>query len=68
VRILVGFAAGGSSDVIARQLAQGLQQELGQPVVVDNKPGAGGQIAAQLLKAAKPDGRPCTCRTATPWP
>lgn len=56
IRILVGFAAGGSSDMIARQLAQGLQQELGQPVVVDNKPGAGGQIAAQLLKAAKPDG------------
>ena len=57
IRILVGFAAGGSSDMIARQLAQGLQQELGQPVVVDNKPGAGGQIAAQLLKAAKPDGQ-----------
>ena len=49
IRILVGFAAGGSSDMIARQLAQGLQQGLGQPVVVANRPGAGGQIASQLL-------------------
>jgi tripartite-type tricarboxylate transporter receptor subunit TctC len=56
IRILVGFAPGGSTDVIARQLALGLQQELGHPVIVDNKPGAGGQIAAQALKASKPDG------------
>ena len=56
VKILVGFPAGGSSDAIARHLAQGLQQELGRNVVVENKPGAGGQIAAQTLKGAKPDG------------
>lgn len=56
IRLLVGFPAGGSSDAIARHLAQGLQQELGRTVVVENKPGAGGQIAAQTLKAARPDG------------
>ena len=56
VKMLVGFPAGGSTDAIARYLAQGMQQELGKSVVVDNRPGAGGQIAAQALKAAKPDG------------
>lgn len=56
IRILVGFPPGGSSDAIARQLAQGMQQELGRPVVVENRSGAGGQIAAQALRAAKPDG------------
>lgn len=56
IKLLVGFPAGGSSDAIARQLAQGLQQVLGRNVVVENKPGAGGQIAAQTLKSAKPDG------------
>ena len=56
IKLLVGFPAGGSTDAIARHLAQGLQQELGRNVVVENKPGAGGQIAAQALKAARPDG------------
>ena len=56
IRILVGFPPGGSTDVIARHLALGLQQELGRSVVVDNKAGAGGQLAAQTLKASRPDG------------
>lgn len=56
LRLLVGFPPGGSTDVIARQLALGLQQELGRSVVVENRAGAGGQIAAQALKAARPDG------------
>lgn len=56
IRLLVGFPAGGGTDAIARHLAQGLQQELGRSVVVENRPGAGGQIAAQALKAARPDG------------
>jgi tripartite-type tricarboxylate transporter receptor subunit TctC len=56
IKILVGFPAGGSTDAIARHLALGMQQELGRSVVVENRPGAGGQIAAQALKAAKPDG------------
>ncbi|MBC7705774.1 MAG: ABC transporter substrate-binding protein [Rhodoferax sp.] len=57
VRILVGFPAGGSLDAVARQLAVSMQQELGKTFVVDNRPGAGGQIAAQALKAARPDGQ-----------
>ncbi len=56
VRILVGFPPGGGTDAIARILAEKLQPELGQPVVVENKPGAGGQLAGQALKAAAPDG------------
>ena len=56
VRILVGFPAGGGTDAIARTLAEHLKDELGAPVIVENKPGAGGQLAAQALKAAAPDG------------
>ncbi|MDB5898590.1 MAG: transporter substrate-binding protein [Ramlibacter sp.] len=56
LRILVGFPAGGSTDAIARQLAQGMSDLLQRSVVVDNRPGAGGQIAANVLKAAPADG------------
>ena len=56
IHVLVGFPAGGGSDVIARLLAERLEKELGRSLLVENRPGAGGQIAAQLLKAAKPDG------------
>jgi tripartite-type tricarboxylate transporter receptor subunit TctC len=53
---LVGFPPGGGSDAIARLLAERLKDELGHPVIVENRPGAGGQLAAQALKAAPPDG------------
>ncbi len=56
VRIVVGFPAGGGTDVFARVLAQGLSAQLGQPFVVDNKPGAGGVLASQLVAQAAPDG------------
>ena len=56
VRMLVGYPPGGPADTAARIVAEKLAVELGQPVVVDNKPGAGGQIAAQALKAAPADG------------
>jgi tripartite-type tricarboxylate transporter receptor subunit TctC len=56
LKILVGFPAGGGTDAIARTLADRLKDELGVPVIVENKPGAGGQLAAQALKAATPDG------------
>lgn len=56
LRILVGFPPGGGTDVMARLLQEPLSALLGVPVVVENRPGAGGQIAAQLLKAAQPDG------------
>ena len=55
-RILVGFPAGGSFDSIARILADKLKTELNRPVVVDNKPGAGGRIAVDHLKNAPADG------------
>ena len=56
IKLLVGFPAGGGTDAIARYLALGMEKELGRPVLVENRPGAGGQIAGQALKAAKPDG------------
>ena len=56
MRILVGFPPGGGTDVIARMLAERLRDELGQPILVENRPGAGGQLAAQALKASSPDG------------
>lgn len=56
IRLLVGFPAGGGTDAIARLLAEALQASLGTTVLVENKPGAGGQIAAQALKAAPADG------------
>ena len=56
IKILVGFPPGGGTDAAARILADKLKDELGVPVVVENKPGAGGQIAAQALKAAAADG------------
>ena len=57
VRILVGFPAGGTIDVVARVLADRMKDDLGVPVVVDSRVGAGGQLAAQALKAAAPDGK-----------
>jgi tripartite-type tricarboxylate transporter receptor subunit TctC len=56
IRILVGFPPGGGTDAIARLLSERLRDELSVPVVIENRPGAGGQLAAQALKAAAPDG------------
>jgi tripartite-type tricarboxylate transporter receptor subunit TctC len=56
IKLMVGFPPGGGTDAVARILADKLKDELGSPVVVENKPGAGGQLAAQALKAAPADG------------
>src|SRR3954467_8505903 len=53
---IVGFPAGGAPDLLTRILAQRLEPELGQPVVVDNRPGAAGNLAAAALARAAPDG------------
>ena len=56
IRILVGFPPGGATDAIARAVADKLPHVLGQPVIVDNKPGVGGRMAADMLLAAPADG------------
>ncbi len=56
IKLLVGFPPGGGTDAIARTLADKLKDQLGTTVIVENRAGAGGQIAAQVLKAAPADG------------
>jgi tripartite-type tricarboxylate transporter receptor subunit TctC len=56
IRLMVGFPAGGGTDAIARILGEHLSQKLGTPVIIENRAGAGGQIAALALKTATPDG------------
>jgi tripartite-type tricarboxylate transporter receptor subunit TctC len=56
LRLLVGVTAGGANDTVARLLAQWLTARLGQQVVVENRPGAGGLVAAEAVAAATPDG------------
>ena len=56
VRIVLGYPAGATSDILSRLLADHMRASLGRPVIVENKPGAGGQIANEVVKAAAPDG------------
>src|SRR2546426_10418229 len=56
VRWVVGFSAGGSSDIVARILSEWLQARLGQTVLIENKPGAGSNIAAEAVVSSPPDG------------
>lgn len=56
IKILVGFPPGGSADMAARLIGERMALELKQPVIIENKPGAGGRIAAEALKNANPDG------------
>jgi tripartite-type tricarboxylate transporter receptor subunit TctC len=67
IRLIVGDAPGGSPDTLGRLLAQRLSESLGQPVVVDNRPGAGGLLAADLAAKAPPDGYTLFMNTTTVW-
>jgi tripartite-type tricarboxylate transporter receptor subunit TctC len=56
IRLLHGFAAGGAADTLSRILANGLSKRLGQPIVIEAKPGSGGNLAAAAIAKAEPDG------------
>ncbi|AGU53797.1 putative Bug-like extra-cytoplasmic solute receptor, TTT family [Variovorax paradoxus B4] len=66
IKIIVTFPPGGSSDVLARVMAEQLSKKLGQPVVVDNKPGAGGTIGGAQVASAAPDGYTLMLSNTTP--
>jgi len=65
VTIVVGFGAGGTTDVVARALADLLARELGQPFVIENRPGAGGAVAVTALSKDKADGYKLVATTST---
>ena len=65
VRIIVGFPAGTGPDIVARLLAQKLSEQMGQPVVVDNKPGANGNIGGALVSKAAADGHTLLYNTSS---
>ena len=56
VRIVVGFAPGGSADVLSRIMGQRLSESFGQPVIIENRPAAGGTVATEIVARAQPDG------------
>lgn len=66
IRLVVPFAPGGGADLTARLISEPLAQELGQPIIIDNKPGGGATVGARMVAEAKPDGY--TLLYTTPGP
>src|SRR5438046_374648 len=56
IRLIIAFVAGGATDTLARQLSNDLQEALGQPIVIENRPGAGGYLAWSHVATSDPDG------------
>jgi tripartite-type tricarboxylate transporter receptor subunit TctC len=70
VRIIVPFVAGGAVDTLARMMGAKLAETFNQPVIVENRPGAGGNVAADAVAKAPADRRsapPCTARCRSTW-
>ncbi len=65
VRLVIGFAAGGAGDITMRMLAPLMQEELGQPIVIDNRPGAGGIVSGEFVARSAPDGHTCYLLTTS---
>ena len=65
IRLIIGFPPGGGADIVARQLTPKLGEQLGQQVVIDNRAGAGGNIALEMLATALPDGYTLMMTTPT---
>jgi tripartite-type tricarboxylate transporter receptor subunit TctC len=65
IRFIVGFTPGGTSDVVARLLAQKLAETWTQPLVVDNRPGAGGNLAVEIVARSAPDGYTLLCASSS---
>ena len=66
IKLIVTFAPGGASDIVARTIAEPLGQKLGQPVIVDNRPGAGGSVGGLATVQAAPDGYTLMMANSTP--
>jgi tripartite-type tricarboxylate transporter receptor subunit TctC len=66
IRIVVTFAAGGASDIVARVIGEQLAKKLGQPVIVDNRPGAGGSVGGTAVAQSPPDGTTLMLSNSTP--
>lgn len=66
IKIIVSFPAGGASDIVARVLGEQLARKLGQPVVIDNRPGAGGSVGGLAVTQAAPDGYTLLLSNSTP--